>query len=129
MSPRQRGATLLLGLLLLGRLVDHFNLPIERSASSGPNCVGLDSVPAPPPRSRPAADSLVRPTPAAAAIPINTATARELQALPGVGPVLAQRIVDYRTAHGAFRSPEDLLAVSGIGERSAARLAPLLRFD
>jgi competence protein ComEA len=47
---------------------------------------------------------------------INTATEEELQRLEGIGPVLAERIVAYREAHGPFTSAEDLLAVEGIGE-------------
>ena len=47
---------------------------------------------------------------------INTADADELDASPGIGPVLAQRIIDWRTANGPFTSPEDLLQVSGIGQ-------------
>lgn len=49
-------------------------------------------------------------------ININTATARELEALPGIGPALAQRIVDYRAANGPFRTTEELIKVKGIGE-------------
>ena len=47
---------------------------------------------------------------------VNTATAEELETLTGIGPSLAQAIVDYRAEHGAFRSEEDLLLVKGIGE-------------
>jgi comEA protein len=47
---------------------------------------------------------------------INTATASQLEALPGVGPVLAERIVAYRQASGAFTTTEQLLLVEGIGE-------------
>ena len=47
---------------------------------------------------------------------INTADAEELETLTGIGPALAQAIVDYRAGHGAFRSTEDLLLVKGIGE-------------
>jgi competence protein ComEA len=53
---------------------------------------------------------------AAGKVNINTASATELEALPGVGEVIAQRIVDYRTANGTFGSVDDLLQVSGIGE-------------
>ncbi len=56
-------------------------------------------------------------------INVNTATALELEALPGVGPALAARIVAHRQAHGPFRRPEDLLAVSGIGEKTLTRFA------
>ncbi len=48
---------------------------------------------------------------------LNAATSAELEALPGIGEVLAQRIVDYRTQHGPFRSVRDLLKVEGIGEK------------
>ena len=47
---------------------------------------------------------------------VNTADAEELETLTGIGPALAQAIVDYRAGHGAFRSAEDLLLVKGIGE-------------
>ena len=47
---------------------------------------------------------------------INTATAAQLQSLPGVGPTLAGRIVEYRLSHGLFTTTEQLLLVEGIGE-------------
>ncbi len=47
---------------------------------------------------------------------VNTADAEELETLTGIGPSLAQAIVDYRAGHGAFRSADDLLLVKGIGE-------------
>jgi len=60
-------------------------------------------------------------------IDLNAATPEQLDALPGVGPVLAQRIVDYRTQNGRFTAIEDLRQVSGIGEKKYADLAPLVR--
>ncbi|MDR3052763.1 MAG: helix-hairpin-helix domain-containing protein, partial [Coriobacteriales bacterium] len=54
---------------------------------------------------------------------INTADAATLETLPGVGPATAQKIVQYRTANGAFKSIEDLKNVSGIGEKKYAQLA------
>lgn len=51
-----------------------------------------------------------------ALVNINTASATELETLPGIGEVIAQRIVDHRTANGPFTSVEQLLDVSGIGD-------------
>jgi competence protein ComEA len=55
-------------------------------------------------------------------INLNTATLDQLESLPGIGPSLGQRILDYRQEHGPFRSVEDLLNVSGIGEKRLADL-------
>jgi competence protein ComEA len=55
-----------------------------------------------------------------------TATVEELDGLPGVGPVTAQRIVDYRTEHGPFRSVDDLDAVPGIGPTRVEQLRELV---
>ena len=60
-------------------------------------------------------------------VAINTASASDLESLPGVGPVLAGRIVAHRDANGPFRTVEDLLDVSGIGEATLARLRPFVR--
>jgi len=59
-------------------------------------------------------------------VDLNTASATQLDELPGIGPVLARRIVEHRAAHGAFRSPEELLAVRGIGARLLERIRPRL---
>ncbi|HZM75115.1 MAG TPA: ComEA family DNA-binding protein [Candidatus Limnocylindrales bacterium] len=61
-----------------------------------------------------------------AKVNLNTATLAELDSLPGVGPVLAQRIIDHRTKRGPFRTIEDLRHVDGIGEETFARLKDLV---
>ena len=59
-------------------------------------------------------------------IDLNRATAEDLEAIPGLGPALAQRIIDYRKAHGPFKKIEDLREVSGVGPQNLPRLKPYL---
>ncbi|MGW5850154.1 helix-hairpin-helix domain-containing protein [Streptomyces sp. NPDC055254] len=65
--------------------------------------------------------------PAPGPLSLGSATVEQLDGLPGVGPVLAQHIVDFRTARGGFRSVEELRQVNGIGERRFADLRTLVR--
>ncbi|WP_308315866.1 ComEA family DNA-binding protein [Streptomyces sp. CC228A] len=60
-------------------------------------------------------------------VSLSTATAEQLDTLPGVGPVLARQIIDHRTRNGGFRSVEELRDVRGIGARRFADLRPLVR--
>ena len=60
----------------------------------------------------------------ASVIDLNRAGVAELDALPGIGPVLARRIVEFRRQHGAFRRVEELRAVRGVGPRLLERLRP-----
>ncbi|MGW2607502.1 helix-hairpin-helix domain-containing protein [Streptomyces mirabilis] len=62
-----------------------------------------------------------------APVSLNTATVDQLDTLPGVGPVLAQHIIDYRTRHGGFRSVDELREVNGIGDRRFSDLQKLVR--
>ncbi|MGQ0467032.1 MAG: helix-hairpin-helix domain-containing protein [Sporichthyaceae bacterium] len=78
------------------------------------------SSPAVPPWGKPSAKPV--PAPAPAVLDLNRATAAELDTLPGIGPVLADRIVAYRTTHGRFTSVDELREVNGIG---AAKLAEI----
>ncbi|MEK6804442.1 MAG: helix-hairpin-helix domain-containing protein [Nitrospirota bacterium] len=61
---------------------------------------------------------------AARQVDLNHATALDLQALPGIGPKLAQRVIDHRTARGPFGKVEDLRQVKGIGRKKFDRLRP-----
>ena len=60
------------------------------------------------------------------AVNVNRADAEELAALPGIGGVFADRIIEERREHGPFYYPEDLETVSGIGHRTVEKLRPLL---
>ncbi|WP_406068521.1 ComEA family DNA-binding protein [Streptomyces sp. NBC_01020] len=60
-------------------------------------------------------------------VSLSSATVEQLDTLPGVGPVLAQHIIDYRTEHGGFTSVDELRQVTGIGDRRYSDLQPLVR--
>jgi competence protein ComEA len=66
------------------------------------------------------------PGPGSAPVNLNTATLEQLEALPGVGPVLGQQILDWRTAHGRFATVDQLDDVNGIGDVKFAALRPLV---
>jgi competence protein ComEA len=63
---------------------------------------------------------------AGALLNLNTATLEQLDALPGVGPVTAQKILGWRQQHGSFSSVDELLEIDGIGEKTLADLAPMV---
>lgn len=66
------------------------------------------------------------PTATSGPVSLSTATAEQLDELPGIGPVTAQKIVDYRTQHGAFHSVDELDAISGIGPARLDQLRGLV---
>lgn len=99
-----------------GALVDQINLAAPLSAGDQIVVPGPDSGPT---------DS--GGSPGDGVISLNRATAAELEALPGVGPVLAERIVAYRDQNGGFDTVEDLLEVPGIGEAKLASMRDLVR--
>jgi competence protein ComEA len=127
-TPAERRGALLVALLLsLGAARDlwraaHPRLtpapPATADGSIAPSAAGMTA-------------QVGRPGPApgeaAAVVDLNQAGLAELDALPGIGPVLAGRILQHRAAHGPFREPEDLLAVPGIGPRLFERLRPRIR--
>jgi competence protein ComEA len=79
--------------------------------------LGEESLPVEPPSRAPADDGKVN---------INTADAATLALLPGIGPSLAQRIIDYRQANGPFARIEDIVNVSGIGPGILAKIEDLI---
>ena len=74
----------------------------------------------------PSASSAKPSTTANGRVNINTADATALETLPRVGPATAQKIIDWRTRNGRFRSIQDLRSVSGIGDATFAQLEPLV---
>ena len=82
--------------------------------------LGLAAVPVSAQEARPA------PAVGAATVNLNTATAAQLEALPGIGKATAERILEYRQKNGGFKRIEDLMNVRGIGEKSFLTLKPLV---
>lgn len=112
------------------------NRPREVKVSVGPSWTPAPEQAAEPVASPPAAAPSAAPTTAAhnghasetssRPLNINTATAEQLAALPGIGPKLAERIIAYRTQKGGFVSVDDLDAVSGIGAHLIDSLRPYI---
>src|SRR5689334_10789629 len=121
-EAERRGARWLALLFVLGTVSDAWRTGHPAMLPEPPAVVAVaDSTHRPARGSAPERPS--GPTPSAP-LDLNRATAEELDRLPGIGPVLARRIVEHRERHGAFRSADELLGVPGIGVRSLERLRP-----
>jgi len=104
-----RGRVDLSALNLARVLVDGEQILVGRAAQPGGMAAGA---------------STAAPDPTGALVNLNTATPEQLETLPGVGPVTAQKILDWRGANGAFSSVDQLLDIDGIGDKTLAEIAP-----
>jgi len=104
-----RGRVDLSALNLARILVDGEQILVGRAAQPGGMAAGA---------------STAAPDPTGALVSLNTATLQQLETLPGVGPVTAQKILDWRGANGAFSSVDQLLDIDGIGDKTLAEIAP-----
>lgn len=103
------------------------NLNLARKLNDGEQLYVLaagEATAPPPPSLGKGAPTVVKPP--AGKININTATVAELDTLPGIGPAIAQRIVDYRAQNGAFKSSEELKKVRGIGDAMFEQVKELI---
>ena len=122
-DAERRGARWLAVLLVIGTLTDlHRAHHTPIAPEPAPPAAGNRSAPTPPPASASPAPAATPPV-----VDLNRATVEELDRLPGIGPILARRIVEHRDRHGPFRTVDELLGVPGIGERSLERLRPFVR--
>ena len=121
----RRGGAVLIGLLVIGTVWDAWRpYPATHSPSQG----GRGSAFELEPPARPDSTAAMAPSaPVERGLDLNRASAAELDALPGIGPVLAARIVEQRERGGTFRRLEDLMAVRGVGPRLLERLRPRVR--
>lgn len=136
LTPEERrGALLILGLVLLGAIWDAGHGLWKETPPPRVPAAALAPDPASPPAESagenahpvPSPDS-ASVAPVATTVDVNRAGTAELDALPGIGPVLARRIVEHRGRNGAFRSLEEMRAVRGIGPSLIARLRGHVRF-
>jgi competence protein ComEA len=108
------------------RGADLTTLNLARVLADGEQIAVGDTSAGPPAASTAAPTATAGQLPGAGPVNLNTATLAELDSLPHIGPVLAQRILDFRTQHGRFTSVDELNQVTGIGEKTFADLQPLV---
>lgn len=124
--------TLLFAVFTLGVLVGKSShagqVVIQHATQTEPSSISkasINSATVPQTESEP-----VQTTPAAVGkINLNTATLEELVTLPGIGPALAQRILDHRNTYGPFSKVEELYDVSGIGEKKFEAIVDLITLE
>ena len=110
---------------LAAKLSDGQQLYVPAKGEATSSMIAEDSVTAP---SAQTSRSTKSSASGSSMVNVNTASLSDLDSLPGVGPVIAQRIIDYRSQNGQFSSPEELLDVKGIGPKKLADMKPYLQF-
>jgi competence protein ComEA len=101
--------------------------PMPQDPAPQPPPAAISTVTKPPAADPGRGDALsVTPAPMPQRLDVNRASAEDLQQLPGIGPVLAQRIVEWRRTHGAFKQVDELNAVKGIGNKKLQQIRPLV---
>ncbi len=125
----RHAALLVLGLGLLRTVVESVQLPMTTDGSMLPDSSGLEVLLDESRESRDEAQRRALPLTAGERIDPNTAGEEDLDRLPGVGPVVASRIVGTREDRGPFVVPEDLLSVPGVGPATLAKIAPYLEWS
>ncbi len=118
------GAVVVIGMICLGTLRGEWMIRVRPLAPDSLTLTLSDPSPTPATGPAPAARHHTAPPPAFASDPLaflSRAPADSLDLLPGIGPVLAARILQARVARGAFASWDDVMAVKGIGPRLVAR--------
>jgi competence protein ComEA len=126
----RRGASVLAIVLAIGTLSD-LHAARHPLRAPAPDLVApapaADATPSGPPVSSPASPRPAKAPAGSQPLDLDSAGVADLDRLPGIGPVLAARIVEHRRLHGRFHHVDELLLVPGIGPRLLERLRPWLR--
>lgn len=102
----------------------HVHVPRQGEATATPAAPVGEAI-----RGQPVSAQSAAVVPGNQLVNVNTASASQLEALPGIGPVLAGRIIDYRATRGRFESREQLVQVDGIGEATLDKIRDLITVD
>lgn len=105
---------------LAARVMDGMQIVVARQGDDVASSVSM-------PEGKASPASPAAPVAAAGQISINSASAAQLEELPGVGPAIAGRIVEYRQANGGFKSIDEIERVKGIGPKKLESMRPYLR--
>lgn len=103
--------------------------PLTMADAEGPSAQAVETTASPPassPISPPHSIAETRPVPRVGKLDLNRARVEDFESLPGIGPVLAERIIEYRRSKGPFRTVGDLRLVKGIGKTKFERLRQLV---